>query len=775
MKGRGKLGTAGPGPQYSQKWGASGLQDLFQREAQMTQLTPPPFIFNSAMEQWDKRVEHKLGIDPAEGDANKFRLAGAWQESGKRKYEQAYQEEYDLICEKFARDFQNWLLGQHPTDPTDEAYVDDKLADLRIKPRHGKLPGKDVDAYLTSFIEKKSELKRKLMLLRLGPHRAFKWNLGHYWLFYKYILRNIKYVEDDLLTDFDKYWPDEDKPREPEDFRFLGAEHRTHLPPRLPRRQDDKPTQPSQNPQHVQDAPGPSHAVTVPSAGGVSIQQDPPHPMEVDQPVQHVPVRPPDGSSAPYQGQIPPEQVPTLPAVVHGPEPGVVQPPNPPPPPQQPEPLVEHEMSDRVETGPSTPRTPTHPPQFVLTQAQLEQIISKLTPAADRELPPKPPQPEPPVTPEGLQAGASRLKPTRPRRKPKPRPQRPAGTEPSSPVLAPTPPPQAASAPESPRRLLPPPEPMEAETLPERMEEERLPDPERLAMVQSHRRNRSQQLVAARREEKREEAENRSNIVSIHRRRPSAAAAAVIEARKPVQPMQIEAPPSHAQPSSAGAVVEVSNKRGVKRKFEPYEIVGDELVKYAQQASKGKRSHTDAEKVWESVRRTVLGRMTDYIQNQPDWSQAEKNAHKDALLAHWDLPFAKTNLTAEGIKEAANVVAGMEVEATTRENPINPDLYVSMEWSKLPEEDRQLLSTHIISKLAYGKMNLVEMLTFLRFNNSVFDDKKYKTKFMKRLHKVARDFGDQYHVKGGAPRRQPPERKSYRSIGPSTSKSMVKA
>lgn len=87
--------------------------------------------------------------------------------------------------------------------------------------------GKGIDEYLGSFIDKKAALKKKLALLRLGPHRAFEWNLGHFFLFYKYILRDLPYSEDDILTEFDSYFPDQQPPRPDKEYRTLeGGVHK---------------------------------------------------------------------------------------------------------------------------------------------------------------------------------------------------------------------------------------------------------------------------------------------------------------------------------------------------------------------------------------------------------------------------------------------------------------------------------------------------------------------------------------------------------------------
>ena len=115
-----------------------------------------------------------------------------------------------------------WLQGKHPKNKSDPAYIGHRLRQYHIKENHGPLHGPGIDEFLGSVVDKKADLHRKIALLAMGPDKAFPWTLEHYWLFYKYLLRDLPYLEDEMLPDFDKYWPNEQMGRPYKRFKGLG-------------------------------------------------------------------------------------------------------------------------------------------------------------------------------------------------------------------------------------------------------------------------------------------------------------------------------------------------------------------------------------------------------------------------------------------------------------------------------------------------------------------------------------------------------------------------
>jgi hypothetical protein len=126
--------------------------------------------------------------------------------------------------DKFAKDFMCWLMGKDPTERTDPAYIKRRLQKEGINPNHGPLRGEGVDEFLTSFLEKRAEFIHKFTRIKLGPNKAMKWNLGHYYLYYKYVLRDLPYPEDEIFDDFSVYFPLGSAPRPDKSYKTLSGE-----------------------------------------------------------------------------------------------------------------------------------------------------------------------------------------------------------------------------------------------------------------------------------------------------------------------------------------------------------------------------------------------------------------------------------------------------------------------------------------------------------------------------------------------------------------------
>jgi hypothetical protein len=225
--GRPVAGSARPTQQQAQltgKFGARGLKDPFEMESELKGITPPPRIMDQYMREWKTR---QASMNPetyrANGRRSKAEQMAYLGAMMKEQYQQDKQNEVNILSDKFAKDFMCWLNGDDPKNPGDPAYVRDRmqLAGYNIK-QPTRMRGEGVDEYLASFLDKKSEFVKKWTRIRMGPHRAFKWNLGHFYLFYKYFLRNAPYTEDELLSDFDCFYPDLSGPRDAQPYRELG-------------------------------------------------------------------------------------------------------------------------------------------------------------------------------------------------------------------------------------------------------------------------------------------------------------------------------------------------------------------------------------------------------------------------------------------------------------------------------------------------------------------------------------------------------------------------
>lgn len=100
---RGKLGSefGRAGEQMTQKWGARGVPDLFEREAQLTHVRPPPRILDMHMRKWEANLENNLSIRKDPG--GRVKMAGALMASGQNRYEEAKQTEVTVQSEQFSK------------------------------------------------------------------------------------------------------------------------------------------------------------------------------------------------------------------------------------------------------------------------------------------------------------------------------------------------------------------------------------------------------------------------------------------------------------------------------------------------------------------------------------------------------------------------------------------------------------------------------------------------------------------------------------------------
>lgn len=221
-----------PGGQLARKWGPP-TKDPFEAEETLKTLQPLPALTQEESARFqDYWLDTALHLkNPHAQNAASKKQGAALKYLTKKQLQAALHAHEQQINDEFARDFHMWLVGKTPTNPSHPAYVRDKEAKLGIDPNHGNLPGTDIPAYLESFVDKKSAFMKKYAYLRMGPNKAFPWSLAHYWLYYKYILRGLPYTEDQLLGDFDKYFPDNSGPRPDEPFRTLPGQEWRDTPP----------------------------------------------------------------------------------------------------------------------------------------------------------------------------------------------------------------------------------------------------------------------------------------------------------------------------------------------------------------------------------------------------------------------------------------------------------------------------------------------------------------------------------------------------------------
>lgn len=200
-----------PPGQYRHKWGPKA--DIFDEELRKKTLEPPPDQEQMELQQFEAEY-----AGPSRTKKRKTMDAGSLFYLGKKRIKQAWQQRKWRVDDQFAKDFQVWLLGRDPENVFHPAYVKTREKQHGIERKKGeRFLGKDIDEWLGSFIDRKADFMKKLTYLKMGPNKAFKWNLDHYWLFYKYILRGLPFPSDYVLNEFDALFPDTQGERKPED------------------------------------------------------------------------------------------------------------------------------------------------------------------------------------------------------------------------------------------------------------------------------------------------------------------------------------------------------------------------------------------------------------------------------------------------------------------------------------------------------------------------------------------------------------------------------
>lgn len=205
-------------PQLSYKWKPK-VPDFTQEEAKMDRIMPPPRLSAIHMHQFTDSKVRQIYKQGTKEEKQAFLNIIAQDE-----WNRLMQAEQDRMGEQFTKEFIDFLQGRDPTDMRNPAYIKNRLKDLNLNLYPGSLLGKGIKEWLESFTEAKRDVLNKLMALRMGPHKAFEWELPHFYLWYKYVLRDLPYKEDEVLLDFDRYWPMLSSKRDDVGFKQLGPE-----------------------------------------------------------------------------------------------------------------------------------------------------------------------------------------------------------------------------------------------------------------------------------------------------------------------------------------------------------------------------------------------------------------------------------------------------------------------------------------------------------------------------------------------------------------------
>lgn len=208
--------SLGSRPQVSFKWGARPLDPL-EQEDKRQRLLPPERLMADKLQLYKESLRKSLKTE--KDFPKRVALETVLAENDLPKNIRDLQ---DREAEQFTKDFMCWLQGKHPKKSSDPAYISHRLKQYGVDPNHGPLHGPGVNEFLGSVVEKKAELHKKIALLAAGPDKMFPWTLEHYWLFYKYLCRDKPYLEDEMLYDFDQYWPNNQEGRKSEEYHGLG-------------------------------------------------------------------------------------------------------------------------------------------------------------------------------------------------------------------------------------------------------------------------------------------------------------------------------------------------------------------------------------------------------------------------------------------------------------------------------------------------------------------------------------------------------------------------
>lgn len=206
----------GSKPQISFKWGARPI-DPFEEEAKRNRLLPPERLMADKLNQYKSALRHE--VRASGDDARRQAVEMVLTESDLPRNLRELQ---DKEAELFTKDFMCWLQGKHPKKESDPAYISHRLKQYGVMPNHGPLHGPGITEFIKSTVDKKAQLHAKIAVLAQGPNRCFPWTIEHYWLFYKYLLRDKPFLEDEMLVDFDKFWPNESDGRVGQHFKGLG-------------------------------------------------------------------------------------------------------------------------------------------------------------------------------------------------------------------------------------------------------------------------------------------------------------------------------------------------------------------------------------------------------------------------------------------------------------------------------------------------------------------------------------------------------------------------
>jgi len=210
-----------PHGQLHKKWGPD-KEDLFEAEDRLKTLQPMPAIIDAEVASFANRYITKSAKRSAVVDDTTIsgrdavgRAMVGYQ--AKKRLKTAINNHTLATNDQFAKDFMMFLLGKHPKQEIywkdgkwrkDPSYIKDKLRELGMNPDHDGFQDAGIKQYISSFIKKKSDFMQKYTALRMGPNKAFPWQLKHYWLFYKYIVRGVPFIEDVVLAEFSQFFPD---------------------------------------------------------------------------------------------------------------------------------------------------------------------------------------------------------------------------------------------------------------------------------------------------------------------------------------------------------------------------------------------------------------------------------------------------------------------------------------------------------------------------------------------------------------------------------------
>ena len=201
-----------PSGQYHIKWGPASNLDPFENENKLKTLQPQRELLDLELGRAKEQALRDLNVGGEERRQHERKAVTG--KLAKQELKARIKRETGRINDQFSKDFMSWLLGKDPVDPKNPAYVKSRMIRMGLVPNPGPMRGDGINEYVGSFIDTRADFLKKVTYLRMGPHKAFKWNLKHFWLYYKYILRGLPYQEDLVLAEFADFFPDGKAPRE---------------------------------------------------------------------------------------------------------------------------------------------------------------------------------------------------------------------------------------------------------------------------------------------------------------------------------------------------------------------------------------------------------------------------------------------------------------------------------------------------------------------------------------------------------------------------------